>query len=86
MNEKLSSLQLAHDKLHELQAYNNELLNMHIDTVQRAFDFFLKYDGSDIDAAEQLALIKDLEWLRSDLCDLRPLDCETEQHKDDNDE
>lgn len=86
MNVPVTTLQLTHDKLNELQADNNEQLNMHIDTVQRAFDFFLKYDGTDISAEEQLALLKDLEWLRGDLCDLRPLDCETEQYDDDGDE
>lgn len=82
----ITTKQMTLDKLNELQADNNELLDMHIDTVQRAFDFFLKYDGSDISVEEQLALIKDLEWLRGDLCDLRPLDCETEQYGDDDDE
>lgn len=59
---------------------------MHINTVQRAFDFLLKYDGDELSATQQLALLKDLEWLRGDLCDLRPLDCETEESGDEGDE
>lgn len=73
----ITTKQLTLQKLEELQANGNERLDLHINAVQRAFDFLLKYDGDDISAAEQLALIKDLEWLRGDLNDLRPLDCET---------
>lgn len=79
----ITTKQLTLQKLEDLQANNNEILDLHINTVQRAFDFLLKYNGDDISAAEQLALIKDLEWLRGDLNDLRPLDCETLNDDDD---
>ena len=82
----LTNIQLTHAKLDELQANDNELLDLHIDTIERAFQFFLKYQGEDIDTASHLALIQDLELLRADLSELRNVDCETEQYGDDGDE
>lgn len=82
----LTNIQLTHAKLDELQSNDNELLDLHIDTIERAFQFFLKYQGEDIDTASHLALIQDLELLRADLSDLRNVDCETEQHGDDDNE
>ena len=74
------------DKLAELNAFGNERLQMHAETLYKVNSIVLNYDDDSLPKDEQVELLRDIDMLRKDLLGLMDLSVSDDVDEDDGDE
>ena len=74
------------DKLAELNAFGNERLQMHYETILKVNSIVLNYDDDSLPKDEQVELLRDIDMLRKDLLGLMDLSVSDDVEGDDGDE
>ena len=74
------------DKLAELNAFGNERLQMHYETILKVNSIVLNYDDDSLPKDEQVELLRDIDMLRKDLLGLMDLSASDDVEGDDDNE